>query len=1069
MLNFSENRNPPGVFRKILMFLAFAALGYLGNYLSLPIAFSVTFIFGSIFAMIAVAIMGIWWGVGVSIIASSYTYQLWNHPYAIIIFTAEILWIGLALRRGKKNILLIDSLYWLILGIPLVIAFYSGAQQLDAQDTAIIALKQALNGAFNAMAASIILSHTPLRRWTLGKESTRLPTYSTIIFHLITISLMAPSLSLLLYMNHREAATQQSQVVASIQANAHEARVFIQVWVGSHVNAARVIAGLGEKYPLRPSPGLQEELKQIHKLFPGYYSVFLGDANAITIAHDPPVNTRGESTIGINFADRAWFKQLRNTLKPGASDVFVGRAAVFEPIFTISVPVVRDKKLVRFGLGTVNLKKLSDHLATFIHGDALIYSLVDRNGNLIASSDKTRKPLAPVAGTNNGTVVNIAPDVGLWVPGVIKHVSIMNVWKSAYYFTRLPIDETNWTLLTEHPVAPMQKYLYSLTTWCLGGVAALYSLSILFALILSRRLARVPKSLSLITKDLSIKIDKQDMIVWPHTDTVEMEQLTNNFMDMESTLRRYVGEIRQSNVTLEQKVQERTLELKSERQRLGDILYGTNVGTWEWNVQTGETIFNERWANIIGYGLNELEPVSIQTWIDFTHPDDLKGFNELLEKHFKEEIDYYEYECRMKHKDGHWVWVLDRGRVITLTNDSKPLKISGTRQDITERKQMEAHLQQSQKMESIGTLTGGIAHDFNNIVGIIIGNTELVLDDVPESNPVHSNLEEIKTASLRAAKIVKQLISFSRKTDQKLQPIEIAFVIKDALKFLRSTIPITIDIQQDIQTTDETILADPTQINQIMMNLCINASQAMEQTGGVLKINMENVILDEDSANGYPDLSMGNYVKITVSDTGPGIAPEIIDRIFEPYFTTKEVGKGSGMGLAVVLGIVKSHDGAITVDSQPGEVTTFSILFEVVTEKPEVKTETTTELPKGSETILVVDDEKSIVAVTQQMLGRLGYKVETAMTPQDALDLFSENPEHFDLVITDMTMPQMTGVALSEKLMGIRPDIPIIISTGHSALVDEKRAKELGLAAYVMKPISMREIATTIRKVLDKK
>ena len=388
--------------------------------------------------------------------------------------------------------------------------------------------------------------------------------------------------------------------------------------------------------------------------------------------------------------------------------------------------------------------------------------------------------------------------------------------------------------------------------------------------------------------------------------------------------------------------------------------------------------------------------------------------------------------------------------------------------DITSFKQMEAQLQQALKMESIGTLTGGIAHDFNNIMAIIVGNTKLALEDVPESNRAHANLKEIEKASLRAKNIVKQLLSFSRKTDQKEQPIQIASVIKNALKFLRSTIPTTINIHRDIQTTEEMILADPTQINQIIMNLCINASHAMEQTGGDLTVTVEKVILDHQSLKDYPDLKSGDHVKIMVSDTGPGIDPEIIDQIFDPYFTTKEVGKGSGMGLAVVHGIVKNYNGVISVDSSQGKGTKFNILFPLAKEKPMVETKTTQDIPKGNETMLFVDDEISIVKMVKRMFERLGYKVETATTPQDALEQFRSKPDHFDLVITDMTMPQMTGVILSEKLMDIREDIPIIICTGQSALVDEEKAKELNLAAFIMKPIDMQETAQTIRKVLDK-
>jgi CheY-like chemotaxis protein len=252
-----------------------------------------------------------------------------------------------------------------------------------------------------------------------------------------------------------------------------------------------------------------------------------------------------------------------------------------------------------------------------------------------------------------------------------------------------------------------------------------------------------------------------------------------------------------------------------------------------------------------------------------------------------------------------------------------------------------------------------------------------------------------------------------------------------------------------------------------MMNLCINASHAMEQTGGNLTISVDNVLLDDHPAKDYPDLKSGKYVKVMVGDTGLGIDPKIIDRIFDPYFTTKGVGKGSGMGLAVVHGIVKSHSGSIKVDNTLGKGTKFSMLFPLAQGKAAVEEETIQEIPRGTETILVVDDEISIVNMVQRMFERLGYKVETAITPQDALDRFALNPDHFDLVITDMTMPQMTGVNLSEKLMDIRKDIPIIICTGHSALVDEDKAKELGLAAYVMKPINLSEIAQTIRKVLN--
>jgi PAS domain S-box-containing protein len=394
--------------------------------------------------------------------------------------------------------------------------------------------------------------------------------------------------------------------------------------------------------------------------------------------------------------------------------------------------------------------------------------------------------------------------------------------------------------------------------------------------------------------------------------------------------------------------------------------------------------------------------------------------------------------------------------------------------DITARKraekekgELESQLHQAQKMESIGNLSGGIAHDFNNILSIILGNTELALDDMPGANSTHFNLKEIKTASLRAKNIVSQLLAFSRKTDQNLQPTAIVPVIKDALAFLRSTIPSTININANIVDACETVSADPVQLNQVMMNLCINAFHAMEETGGIIAVNVESIILDNTSASGKPDLAPGDYVKITISDTGPGIDRKIIDKIFDPYFTTKDAGKGSGMGLAIVHGIVKNHGGSISVDSVPGKGAVFTILLPKITEQPKIKSEPEIDLPTGNETILFVDDEESIMELGQLIMEYQGYTVDATTSPADALKRFRLSPDKYDLIVSDMTMPQMTGVALAEELLRIRPDIPIIICTGYSPFIDEEKAKAIGIAAYAMKPISRQKIAKIIRQVLD--
>jgi len=394
--------------------------------------------------------------------------------------------------------------------------------------------------------------------------------------------------------------------------------------------------------------------------------------------------------------------------------------------------------------------------------------------------------------------------------------------------------------------------------------------------------------------------------------------------------------------------------------------------------------------------------------------------------------------------------------------------VLGVSIDISEQKGLEAQLRQAHKMESIGTLAGGIAHDFNNILGIILGNTELAMDDVPEWNPARLNLEEVRTASLRAKDVVRRLLSFARKTNLEKKPTNIIPIIKESLKLLRSSIPASIEIRQNIPKDIDTILADSTQINQVFINLCTNADYAMPD-GGVIVVTLKNVELDEDTSSQYPDLNPGRYVNLAVRDTGHGISQEEIDRIFDPYFTTKEIGKGTGMGLAVVHGIVKDHDGTIIVESEPGKGTTFNIFFPVVEAAAVVEIETEEKLPAGDERILFIDDEESIAKLGRQRLERMGYKVEATTSPIEALALFRSQPDKFDLVITDLTMPEMTGDKLVKEILNIRSDMAVILCTGFSEKIDEKKAKEIGAADYLEKPLEKRDFAFKVRKVLDAK
>ena len=363
-------------------------------------------------------------------------------------------------------------------------------------------------------------------------------------------------------------------------------------------------------------------------------------------------------------------------------------------------------------------------------------------------------------------------------------------------------------------------------------------------------------------------------------------------------------------------------------------------------------------------------------------------------------------------------------------------------------------------------LAGGIAHDFNNILASIIGFTELALDDVGQDSVIEDNLQEVYASSIRAKELVGQILAFARKSEEKLKPIIIDTILKEVLHFIRSTIPTSIEITSDIESGSP-IMGNPTQVNQIMMNLCTNAAHAMEDRGGVLNVSLKDIVIDRNFSKKNIELNLGDYIKIMVSDSGPGIPSEIVDRIFEPYFTTKGPGEGTGMGLAMVQGIVESYEGKIFVDSNLGKGTTFTIYLPVTRKRIIQGQYESDQLPTGTERILFIDDEAAIAKMGSQVLERLGYKVTTRTSSIEALELFRIKPDDFDLVITDMTMPNITGDKLVVELMKIRSEIPVILCTGYSKKISDFSAADIGIKALAYKPIVKADLAKTIRKVLD--
>jgi len=512
----------------------------------------------------------------------------------------------------------------------------------------------------------------------------------------------------------------------------------------------------------------------------------------------------------------------------------------------------------------------------------------------------------------------------------------------------------------------------------------------------------------------------------------------------------------------EKKKIEEALRQSEERYRMlvDNVFFGLFIA----DPSDGRFLFiNQKLHEMCGYSKEEF--LSLRAW-DIIHPGEHQMLSDRFEEilHAGADTSISKYTCIRKDNS-----------LIRLEISSAPVihegkvALQALVNDATQSEELEGRLRQAQKMEAIGTLAGGIAHDFNNILTAIIGYGELAEFHVYNNPKGLQDLKEILKAGNRAKELVKQILAFSRKSEYyELMPIYLHPIIKEVLKLLRASLPATIEIRTSIAEESDAVIADPTQIHQVLMNLCTNAAYAMMEKGGVLEITLSEVETFTDQQLIDPELTPGKYIMLTVSDTGHGIPDEIIGKIFDPYFTTKKKDVGTGMGLAVVQGIVKSYGGRISVFSEKDKGSTFAVYFPCVKRDKSENLEATDDpIPTGHERILFIDDEVALSSLWKKTLESLGYSVETTSISPDALNIFRSQPEDFDIIITDMTMPHLTGADLAMQIRKIRPDIPIILCTGYSSSINENKAKAMGINAFMAKPLTTRELAKRLREVLD--
>ncbi|OGW29716.1 MAG: hypothetical protein A2X56_06400 [Nitrospirae bacterium GWC2_57_13] len=1029
-----------------------ALAGLAGNYLSIPLFFGVDFILGSIAVMLVLRLFGAVPGVIVAVIAGSYTFILWNHPYALLILTAEALFVGSMLRRGRNNLVLLDAAYWVVIGTPLIWLFYFGALEMDAQATLLVMLKQSVNGILNTVLASLLIGHAPLVQWVSGIPGRPISSLRHTLFNIMMLLAIVPVLMTTAADSRREFRQMETTSVRELESVALKTEEILAFWLKNQLRAVSEVARTASREALKPSARLQETLENTKRLFPDFYNMYIAEASARTVAFHPPVNAKGQSTIGIDFSDRPYYREMKTTGRPVISDVFEGRGGVFSPIVTLSVPMLKAGKFSGYVLGAVNLDHIRDRLATFNQPWLVRTTLLDRNNTVIASTRADLKPLQTFEQRRTrrpgppGTKVSL---FSLAEPGLPP----MEQWRQSYFVRELPFsDDIPWTVVVESPLAPFRERLYRSQIGSFTLILVLILLAVAASQVLSGALVGPLRRLAAVTSNLPSRVSGRERVDLPESPVLEIDSLIKNFRAMAEALSGKFQEIESANRTIRESEEKyRTLFEQSK-----DVVF----------ISSREG----RFLDINPAGIELFGYASKDEMLKMDIPEDLY----LNAEDRRRLIDNYgqkgyvkDFEVVMKKKDGEPVTVL-----ITATVEHDEAggisMFRGTMRDVTQLKKLEQLLLQAQKMEAVGQLAGGVAHDFNNILTAIVGYGNLATMQMSEDDPLRMNVENILAAAERAANLTHGLLAFSRKQIINPKPVQVNAVVRDVEKLLRRLIGEDIEFRTVLTPDDPTVMADSGQIQQVLMNLATNARDAMPN-GGALTIETSLVHWKSGSAaSGVPEQA-SDFVLVALSDTGAGMDEKVRSRIFEPFFTTKEVGRGTGLGLAIVYGIVAQHDGFIEVSSIPGSGTTFRVHLPVVpAAKGEAVVTNVQPLRGGAETVLVAEDDPAVRELIVDVLGKYGYRVLAAGDGEEAVRLFHENAERIDLLLLDVIMPKKNGRDVLREIASARPGIRALFLSGYTADIIQRQGLDDASPAVIMKPVSLSDLLGAVRAALDK-
>ncbi len=1089
-------------YRISLYFLLIVA-GLAGNYFHFPIFLDIDILFGSIFAMLALQLFGLGFGITAAAIISGYTYTLWNHPYAIIIMTLEVAIVGWLMSRRKLGMVLADTLYWLIIGMPLVFLFYQVAMKVPLGYTSIFMIKQAMNGIANALVARLLFTTFSLR------SSSLLISYREIIYNLLALFALCPALTILAVDGKTDFAEADLNIRTTLVKDSERVNQRLETWVENRKTA---ILNLAEMAASRSPQQMQPFLEQAKKSDLNFERIGLLDRDARIIAHYPLRNEPGQSYIGRPLADHPYEPRSKQRFKPMFTEVVKGRTGA-GPVVALLVPVLVRGEFRGYVAGIIKLGQIQEYLEKSLGLNSTLFTLTDNNGNVIMSNRTGQKATTPFA-RSSGMLNSLDHGISQWVPALPSNTLVSDRWKQSSYVTETAIGNiAEWKLILEQPVAPFQITFINNYTDKLILLFLILLGALVMAEFLSRKSSATLEQLNLITRDLPSRLSRGSKeIAWPESGILEVNQLINNFGAMADSLTKQFFEIRQVNELLEQRVEERTARLNqaNESLRESELNYRTLADSGQALIWTAGTdklcnYFNKVWLDFTG---RTIKQELGNGWADGVHPDDLQRcldvYNGAFDKREPFSMDY-----RLRRYDGEYRWIQDNG-CHRYDSNGNFIGYIGYCLDITERKKMEAALLESaeklieqnnelQMTEKIlrekikedeavqkilheakaqaeeatiakGTFLANMSHEIRTPLNGVIGLTELLLlTQLTEEQ--RNYVDCMKKSGRNLAELISEILDLSKIEAHKIEleaanfdlQAEIAETINlFSLRAREKGVELGALIDADVPLL---LKGDARRLRQIITNLVSNAVKFTEK--GSVSLHISKVSEDDLQAT----------VRFMVRDTGIGIAGDKMEMIFEPFTqadgsTTRKYG-GTGLGLSISRQLVMMMGGKVGVESAEGKGSSF--WFTVVLEKQSEAggSNIGTSLPivpvGNSTRLLLAEDEPTNQLVTKSILEKMGYLVDVADNGLDALCLLEKND--YALILMDCMMPVMNGYETTSIIRDpgspVRNHtIPVIALTANAFKEDRDRCFAAGMDDYLSKPFEIAELLEVMGKWL---